>query len=507
MPVNDLTLSAHRRWPLRALFGWTMALCVAVCVWVMEARFSGLDITDTQIGDTPVTLYRTTGTAPLPPVLVAHGFGGSRQMMDQISVSLARQGFLVASIDLIGHGRNGAQLSPDITRIEGTTQQLVAEVSRVAGALVARDDTAGPISFVGHSMSTDVVIRAAEARDDVGGVVAVSMYSPAVTASHPQAMLVVSGATEQHLREAGLDAARQLDPAAIEGETVSRDGTTRRTSVAPYVGHVGVLYSPTSLNEITTWLRTTTGEGRAADVDNTGWVSGVLLLCLALLGWPLSKLLPRRFEEPAAEVPTRTFWICLAAPIPLVLAAALLPKLGIAGYAAFGTLALIFVIWGVTQLLILARGGIRFAPRDAIGTLAYLAFGLGIFAVALDRYGAAFLPTGDRAIVLAGLLIGTIPLMLADTALTDGASLWRRIVARVALIFGLASAIAVAPTELGIAFTVVPVFVLFFVVYGTFGRWISARRGPGGIALGKAVALAWAVAASTPLFATALTLP
>lgn len=481
-----------------ALVAAGLAAVLLACVWILESRFQGLSVTQTRIAGAPVTLYRLD-PRPRAPVIVAHGFGGSRQMMDQIAVSLARQGFFVASVDLPGHGRSGLRLSPDVTRIEGTTAQLVAAVARVTEAVAARDDTAGPVSFVGHSMATDVVIRAAAARGDVGAVAALSMYSPAVTETAPAALLMLSGAAEAHLRDAALEAARLVAPEAGEGQTVAAEGVIRRVAVAPWVGHVGVLYAPVSLAEVTGWLRQVTGQGAPAPLDRSGWVPAVLLAALTLLAWPVAQALPARAGA-APALRRGPFWLCLTLPVPLALAPALAPVFGIAGAAGFGTLAAILGLWGLTQLALLWRAGLRPGRPDLAATLAYLAWG-AVFALALDRFGAAFLPGGDRAAVMAGLCLATLPLMAADGLLTAAAPLWRRLVARAALLATLAGAMALAPTELGLAFTTLPVLVLFFGVYGSAARWIAVRRGPGAAALGSALALAWAIAASTPLFA------
>lgn len=478
-----------------------LSIVALACIVVLELRFVGLDVENTSVGDTPVTVYNLPSDDPKPPVIIAHGFAGSRQMMDQIAVSLARQGFLVASVDLPGHGRNQAPMLPDITNIDGTTEQLVDAVEQVADAVVGRPDSAGPVSFVGHSMATDIVIRASQRRDDVGGVVAISMYSTAVTETSPEALLVLSGATEGRLRGVGLEAARQIDPEAQEGMTVTSDGVIRRTSAAPFVGHVGVLYAPHSLNEITDWLRNATNSGGQARLDQTGWIAGALFVALVLLIWPLSKLVPAR-DAAAVYIPRRTFLMCLLAPIPVVLLIAALPVVGLYGKAAFGSLALILAAWGGIQLALLRKAGIAFQTPEWSGALFYLGCAF-TFALALDRYGAAFMPSGERGLVALTLLLGTVPVMLADTMLVNGASIWRRLLTRFALFVGLASAMAVKPTELGLAFTVIPVMVLFFLVYGTMAMWIAARRGPGGVALGKAVVLAWAIAASTPMFLTA----
>ena len=55
--------------------------------------------------------------------------------------------------------------------------------------------------------------------------------------------------------------------------------------------------------------------------------------------------------------------------------------------------------------------------------------------------------------------------------------------------------------RLGIAFTVLPVMVLFWCVYGLAGRWVAARTGPATSGLALGLILAWAIAASTPLVA------
>ncbi|MEM1006733.1 MAG: alpha/beta fold hydrolase, partial [Pseudomonadota bacterium] len=209
------TLRNSRR--MRTVLAICLAAVVLIGVVVLEKRFSDLEIDIIRVDGTPVTLYRLQGSEPRPAVIVAHGFGGSRQMMDQIAVSLARNGFMVASVDLPGHGRNDQRLSPDITQLSGTTSQLVHVVEHAAQSVATRPEVYGPMSYVGHSMASDIVIRASASRNDVGGVVAVSMYSPAVTDTQPASLLVLSGARETRLRAAALDAVRLVDPQAVEG--------------------------------------------------------------------------------------------------------------------------------------------------------------------------------------------------------------------------------------------------------------------------------------------------
>ncbi|MEO1277048.1 MAG: alpha/beta fold hydrolase, partial [Pseudomonadota bacterium] len=210
----------------------------------LELPRFGLAVERFAVGETPVTLRtRPGGSGPL--VVVAHGFAGSQQMMEGYALTLARAGYQVASFDFQGHGRNPEPMSGDVTALEGTTQLLVEEVGKVTAALEARLAPEG-VAYLGHSMATDVLVRAAEARGGVDAIVAISMYSEAVTAEGPKRLLIISGAGEPHLRRAAVAALRQVDPGAGEGETVASNDVVRRAVVAPMVEHVGVLQSRTA---------------------------------------------------------------------------------------------------------------------------------------------------------------------------------------------------------------------------------------------------------------------
>ncbi|MEL7116060.1 MAG: alpha/beta fold hydrolase [Pseudomonadota bacterium] len=498
------TLRAFRLRTWARVYALLTLLAVALwSAWTLERRFDGLEIAELDVGATPVTFYSLGNEEARPLAVVAHGFGGSRQMMDQISVTLARTGFAVAAFDFPGHGRHPGKLSPDITRIEGTTQQLVAATLDVVDAMQARADVAGPVSFVGHSMATDVVIRAAEATQNVASVTAISMYSEAVTPTSPERLLIVSGAQEGHLRAVGLEAIQQIDAEAGEGQTVIAGNVQRRTVAAPMVGHVGVLYSAATLDETSRWMAAAAGLTETRALDQTGWVAGALLVAIVLMAWPLAQYLPARAGMAPTKVARRDFLLSCALPVlPVVLVTYAMPG-NLGATSGMVTLVAALATWGGVQIAWLVRAGYALPRPEGVATVAVLVWGLAIFGLALDHYGAAFLPTGPRIGVMALLMVGTLPLMLADAMLSAGAPLWRRVVSRVALIVVLGGAMALSPADMGLTFTVLPVMVLFFAVYGSFARWVSARRGPGTAYFAMGICLAWAIAASTPIFATA----
>jgi hypothetical protein len=138
-------------------------------VWRLEDARSGIARAALAgAGSTPATVWRLPGAAPAPVVVIAHGFAGSRQLMEGFALVLARAGYIAVTFDYEGHGRNPQPMSGDVTRIDGTTERLIAEGARVAEAALALPGADGRLALVGHSMASDIVVR--QALRDRGGV-------------------------------------------------------------------------------------------------------------------------------------------------------------------------------------------------------------------------------------------------------------------------------------------------------------------------------------------------
>lgn len=480
------------------IFAAAAVLVAVLSVIMLEGQRTGVSAEKLTLANTPVTLWQSDGAADGPLVVVAHGYAGSRQMMQPISIALARSGFVVAAFDFYGHGRNSEPMSGNVTSLDGTTAQLVTQTIALSRAAVDLPGVTGPVSLVGHSMATDVVIRAAERIDGTAAVVAISMYSDAVTPEAPERLLIVSGAQEDRLRKVALDRLRQLDPDATEGETIALGPVARRAVSAPWVGHVGVLYSSFTLIEVRDWVNRATGRASQGSLPHIGPWLLALLAALVALAWPLSAVLGATVPRPVRL--GRQAWAILAAPaVPALLAVTMIPS-GAGGLAAFGALTAFFGTWGVIQIAFLWRSGVRPQSIRPMAVFLLLIWGLSVFAPALDRYGAAFVPTGPRLWVMGGLMFGTIPFCLADALQVARSGRVAAIVQRLLPLTILLCAMFISPS-LGIAFTVLPVMVLFWLVYGLAARWVGARSDPWSTGLAMGVILAWSIAASTPLVA------
>lgn len=493
--------------------GGLAVVLALVSLWHIDRARGDVRTTTVTLAGSPATIYRSAQVPDdAPLVVVAHGFAGSRQMMQAVSLTLARSGNAVVAFDFIGHGRHGALLSPDVGDIDGTTAQLVDQTVAVAQAARTLPGLPpdGPLALVGHSMATDVTIRAAQRLPDVAAIVAISMYSDTVTATFPDRLLIVSGAWEDRLREVGLRFLHQVDPDADEGDTASAGPVTRRAVAAPNVEHVGVLYSPTTLTEARDWIAAATGMAAGGPVVAIGPALLGLMAGAVIAFLPLSTLAGPVLPPPPQPSSLRflvplTLPVLPAAGAMLAVAgvgpvAGVLPSAGAGIAAGFVPLAAFLGVWGVVQLAVLVHGGWRPRRLRWRGLALLVVWGL-VFALVLDRAGSSFVPTGPRVELMVLLLLGTLPFALADAALAFGAPLWRRLLARFVVLVVLAATMFAAPRTLGLIFTVLPVLVLFWLVYGSFGRWIARRAGATTAAIGSALALAWALAASTPLFA------
>ncbi|MGY6533831.1 MAG: alpha/beta hydrolase [Pararhodobacter sp.] len=493
---------------------WLIALAalavIALSVWQLEGDRAGLTIAplDTR-GGPPATLYLRTEGGPAPAVVIVHGFAGSRQLMAPFALTLARAGYTVASLDLMGHGRNPAPITGDLTRIEGTTMLMVAEMQAVAQAALAHPRADGRLAWLGHSMASDLVLRAGLQAPEAGAVVAISAFSQAVTAEAPANILIINGALETRLRDEARRVIALTDPEAGEGQTVGdrASGTARRAVAAPGVEHVGVLYSGTALREARDWLDAAfERESTAPPALRGGWIM-LLLAGIVALGWPLARTLPAERAPCPAPLPARRFLVVALAPallVPLALwpvETRVLPVL-VADY-----LALHFALYGVLSLALLGWWGQlrgQFPARIWWIAAAVAGFGILVFGGALDRYVASFFPHAGRAAVIAGLALGALPFMLGDALLTQGgrARVWRVVLARGAFLVSLMIAVALDFEGLFFLVIILPVILLFFLLFGLMAGWVGRQTGlPAAAGLGLGLVLAWSLGVTFPMVA------
>lgn len=467
------------RWRLAA--GLLLLIC---SLWILERARTGVDIENIMVGQTPVTVMQGEGDGPA--VVVAHGFAGSRQMMQGYSLLLAQAGYRVFAFDFEGHGRHRVPMSGDVNAIDGTTRLLMNQTQQVIET--ARADDA-PVALLGHSMATDILIRVANETENIGPLVLLSAFSQAVDESAPRDLLFVTGAWEPGLREFALESAASARPEA-----------RRDVLIAPIVEHVSILHSRAGRKAAVDWVNTYYDRDLTPAPGQTGWALIGVLAAITLLFSQVARFAPAS-APPQTPVSGRVALMASALGALATPPLAWLVTVDFLDVLVADYLMVHLAIYGMLQLAFLMWARVRLAPLDLRASCLLLVWTLFVFGFALDRYGASFWPTPERWQIIAILAIGAVPFMLADARLTVGAGLMHRVLVRTAFLASLGFAVALNFSELSFLFMIAPVVVLFFLSFGYMGRISAARSGAtsAGVALG--LALAWAIGVSFPLFA------
>jgi len=215
---------------------------IGLSVFQLHQAADGIVTRDVTIGDIPARIFEQQVHTAAPVVVIAHGFAGSQQLMQSFAIALARNGYVAVTFDFAGHGRNPSPLKGSITEETGATEHLLAELEKVAA--YARPLGDGRLAVLGHSMASDIVVRFAQKMPDIAATLAVSMFSPGVTAASPRNLLVIVGDWEGMLKEEALRAVSlSTAPRKAEASTLYGDplkGTAREAIFISHTEHVSV---------------------------------------------------------------------------------------------------------------------------------------------------------------------------------------------------------------------------------------------------------------------------
>lgn len=484
---------------------------IAIALLSLVRPYAPLRIERYWIGTTPATIYYGGGRAPA--IVIAHGFAGSQQLMEPFALTLARAGYTALTFDFPGHGRNappnGMAMSTDrrSDQLERTIDAMVA---------AARERGDGRVGLLGHSMGAGAVTRYAMTHDDVEATVALSSFVNDIGAHRPRNLLLIAGAFEGRLvalAQAAID--RAAGGAGARGVTYGSfaDGTARRLVVAPYVEHIGVLYSATSLRESLAWFDQAFGTRREAPplLDRRMIPLGSLFAGATLLFWTLTRL-PVQTAMGGRHVRSSWSWwgVVIAPALLTPVAIRAIPTHDLLPILVGGPLAVFFAVYGGCTALgvALLRPDADPAARSqrwwtamvvALVTLGYI---VALFGLPAHRFMINLALPSARVPVFAVVLLALLPYLLADEYLT------RRMgprgayaITKAALLLALALAIAL-DAQLFFLTLILPLFVIYFALFGLFSGWLYRLTGtplPG--ALINAIIFAWSIAAVFPLVA------
>lgn len=505
-------------WLLGAL---ALLLTVPAVLGIARAD-SGLVRTTADVGTVPVTVLTDDPGTRHPVVVVAHGFAGSAQLMDDLGVALARSGYAVVLLDFSGHGRNPVPLPVSGRDVDAGV------LDRELGAVVAwtgQQPWADParLGLLGHSMGAGAVVRYAVAdaqgARQVMATVAVSLPSDsAVTSSDPAVprdlLLLVGGNELPQFTDAALGALRAAYPQGEIGPGYGApvDGTARAVQVVPRADHVSILFSSDTAQAAVDWFDASVGAPSAGHPVGAGRVGWLLLLTLgAAIGFvPLARL---AFGPVRPASPAPAWWVvalvALGAAVVASLVARALPSVAErVPLAVGGHLVLWFAVAGLasyaaTKVLRIARVAplevvAGFPWRDLVATFAMTSYAVVALGLVAQRTWTAFSFAGGRERWLLLVELALIAWFWADDRIV-GRRWWLALLTRAIAVVVLLGSVVVlgAPSFLTLLVPLMAIVLLLLLVYG---QTVTRRTSlPWAAALVQAIPLAYLVTTTFPL--------
>ena len=427
--------------------------------------------------------------------IICHGYAGSKEMMRQIALDIANAGSNAVLFDFIGHGSNSDQLVNNPTELSGTTQQLVDQLISVIDFLETEYGSDIKLYLIGHSMASDIVIRASEYKN-ISSIAAISPYSTKVTKKFPNDLLLISGQFEKHLRSHSLKFTQLIDPSANENIEYFHGPNRRKASYTKNTGHVSVIYSPKTSKEIIDWFKLNY-------YARPFWATHIMwtLLSLTLITFGVSRLSisTQNYQERDNISKARSVLISFSSLIIACLSSFVqFEPFSIFG---FGSIATYFGLIGIVILCLSNK------VREDLGKFYFIPFlklvlTFLILAILINHYVGSFVLTHQRLYAFITLLVPITIFCMATEKLVSMSTRSVAVFTRTAPILGFLILLTLYPGQYGVMFTTVPIYIFYFIVFGFIGKYQRNSIGPCSVGAAHGVFLAFAFSATNPIFSS-----
>ena len=426
-------------------------------------------------------------------IIISHGFAGSKEMMRQIAYDIANAGSNAVLFDFIGHGSNQQKLVNQPAKITGTTQQLVAQLSDIIKSIYEKFGNEISISLVGHSMASDIVIRAS-ADERIKFVVAISPYSTGITPDFPKDLLLISGQFENHLRSHALKMVKTFRPDAEENTGYADERIRRKASYIKNTGHVSVIYAPQTTKIIIDWLK-------LENYDRPFWKNqiGWILIGMTFIVIGMSRLNNNLANETILVLANKKALrgVLLATLVSLPSGLIGINLLTIYG---FERIAIYFGLIGLFAYLFSFDYQIKKLKIDLL-LLLKLILCFGALCFLINRYIGSFTLSDNRITAFITLILPITLFCLVIEKLIASSSIWISILLRGLPVIGFSMLLILFPEQYGLMFTTVLIYIFYFIVFGYIGRHQRKKIGYLKVGLTHGVFLSFAFAATNPIFA------
>jgi dienelactone hydrolase len=278
------------------LSGTYFAVAVNSDFGELEVKTVSIEDAGKQLSGLMYIPYAVSPENPCPAIVLAHGISESKDMMSNLGLELARRGFTVLCLDLIGHGSSSGTVSEGNNEIDFGVSAAVQYLQ--AQPYINSSD----IGLVGHSLGGGAV-RAEAAQNKnilaivlVAGGIGADAQNPkygVLTSTFPKNLLVIVGkydvlfnVTDLETKElpTAFNSSGPVVPDIIYG---SFELQTARKLVIPATTHLFEPIDPKTVAEIVNWMENSLGTNQASKTGsnvNIVYPEREVALLLALIG-------------------------------------------------------------------------------------------------------------------------------------------------------------------------------------------------------------------------------
>ena len=477
--VND---QSDKKIVLKSVISLFVITCLIAllgfCIKNLLSEENLLFTTSEYLEETPITI--TSKTDPSGKlVILTHGFAGSTEFMRALAVALARDGHVVIRFDFLGHGKHKIPFSGDVKSKNGPTRQFVSQLNQVINGYKERYNSS-KVVLIGHSMASDIIIRATQGRDDIESVIAISSYTDEIPKNDFPNLLVINGEWEKGLTNKTLELFNKI---GIDNPTIDKlygeilGNNARKTIVIPGADHVGILYAKKTQLEILNWI-SSSKENFERKTNRIGvWALGVFG-SLFLIGLFLSTFLEKNSRENFTISIVRyivfSFTTIIFLPLFLTKFSGEFLRFPVHNHI-FNTFLFITILWVLISPVFMKEKWLHALSLKLFGCLTvYYLFGLGFI---LNYYVSTYYVSVGRIEIFLILLIVTIPVCLIIQVLYE-TSIRGVLLAnlfKVTIVCSLIFSIYLNPSDLFLLAYAVLLFVAFFLVFGFFSNIINMK--------------------------------
>jgi dienelactone hydrolase len=285
---------------LVAILFAVLFLSTTYAALAVNSDFGRIDVRTIRVEDQgkqlSALLFRPVATSPgnpSPAIVLAHGISESKDMTSNLGLELARRGFVVLCLDLLGHGGSDGTVS------EGNNETDFG-VSVAVQYLEAQPYVnASEIGLVGHSLGGGAVIAVATIHRNISAVVLIAGglgtsaqgQSEKLNSTFPRNLLVIVGKYDVLFNETELETAQlppvfntstPVTPGRVYGDFESQ---TARKLVVPSTTHLFETIDPQVVSESVAWMEKALKQNTAQE-SNIGfsYPERELALLFALIG-------------------------------------------------------------------------------------------------------------------------------------------------------------------------------------------------------------------------------